>query len=256
MALNNQRPKGLPNNPFVSVVTPTYNRRRFIPYLIECYKSQTYPKERMEWIIYDDGTEPVKDLFENLKLPNIRYIYEEEKQNIGAKRNRLNKEAKGDIIVAMDDDDYYVPERVAHAVTGLRSIPGVELAGSSEIHLYFTDNKSIYTLGPYNRNHATNGTMAWLKSYANTHSYDETVTHAEEKSFLDNYKNRMVQLNPLKVMLVISHSENTFDKKKLREQEGVKDANGNLINPFIRKSYLKIKNIIKDSKLRDFYSSA
>ena len=86
MALNNQRPKGLPNNPFVSVVTPTYNRRRFIPYLIECYKSQTYPKERMEWIIYDDGTEPVKDLFENLKLPNIRYIYEEEKQNIGAKR--------------------------------------------------------------------------------------------------------------------------------------------------------------------------
>ncbi len=49
--------------PFVSVITPTYNRRCFIPAAIECYKHQTYPKERMEWIILDDGTESVEDLF-------------------------------------------------------------------------------------------------------------------------------------------------------------------------------------------------
>jgi glycosyltransferase involved in cell wall biosynthesis len=250
------RPKGLPNNPFVSVVTPTFNRRRFIPYLIECYKSQTYPKDKMEWIIYDDGTDPVGDLFKDLNLPNIKYIYEEEKQNIGAKRNRLNKEAKGPIIVAMDDDDFYFPDRVSHAVFMLRGAPGIELAGSSEIYLYYTDNKIIYKLGPYHKNHATNGTMAWLKSYANIHFYDETVTHAEEKSFLDNYKNRMIQLNPMKVMLVISHTENTFDKKKLREQEGVKSENGQLINPFIKKTNIKIKDLIRNLNLREFYSSA
>jgi glycosyltransferase involved in cell wall biosynthesis len=28
----------------VSVITPTYNRRRFIPYLIQCYDAQTYKK--------------------------------------------------------------------------------------------------------------------------------------------------------------------------------------------------------------------
>ena len=42
--------------PFVSVVTPTYNRKRFIPFLIQCYNSQSYPKDKMEWIIYDDGS--------------------------------------------------------------------------------------------------------------------------------------------------------------------------------------------------------
>ena len=31
--------------PFVSICTPTYNRRQFIPQLIECYKRQTYPSQ-------------------------------------------------------------------------------------------------------------------------------------------------------------------------------------------------------------------
>ena len=43
----------------VSVVTPTYNRRMFIPTLIEIYKAQTFPKEKMEWIIIDDGRDKV-----------------------------------------------------------------------------------------------------------------------------------------------------------------------------------------------------
>ena len=124
--------KGLPTFPFISVITPTYNRRRFIPYLIECYKSQTYPKDKMEWIIYDDGSDSVKDLFEKEinNIPNIRYIYETEKQNIGVKRNRLNKESKGDIIIAMDDDDFYPPERVSFVVNMLRANKTVELAGA------------------------------------------------------------------------------------------------------------------------------
>jgi glycosyltransferase involved in cell wall biosynthesis len=232
--------------PFVSVITPTYNRKRFIPYLIECYKSQTYPKDKMEWIIYDDGSEPVGELFKNLRFPNIRYIYNEEKQNIGYKRNVLNKESKGDIIIALDDDDYYPPERVSHVVNKFRAQPKYELAGSSEIFMYYTDIQTIYKFGPYNQNHATNGTMAWTRSYAQSHTYDENVTHAEEKSFLENYKHPMIQLDALKTMLVISHSENTFDKKKMRDQE----------NPFVKKTNSKIKDFIKDSKLREFYKNA
>ena len=236
----------LPTFPFISVVTPTYNRKKFIPYLIECYKSQTYRKDRMEWLIYDDGSEPVGDLFKNLDIPNLRYIYNPEKQNIGYKRNLLNKEAKGELIIAMDDDDFYPPERVAYVISMFKNFPSYELAGASEIFMYYTDIKTIYKLGPYNRNHATNGTMAWRKSYGMNHLYDETVTHAEEKSFLDAYIHPMIQLNPQKTMLVMSHSENTFDKKKMREQE----------NNLIKKTSMKIREFIKDKKLREFYSNA
>lgn len=236
--------------PFVSVLTPTYNRRRFLPALIECYKSQTYPKTRMEWIIFDDGTDSVKDVFDvaSKTIPNVRYIrHEGDKLLIGAKRNRLNKEAKGEILIAMDDDDFYCPERVSHVVTKFAQNKLVDLAGSSEIYMYYTDIHTIYKLGPYNPNHATNGTMAWRKSYALTHTYDETVTHAEERSFLDNYTHPMIQLDPFKVMLVISHSENTFDKKKMREEEN---------NPLIKKTQLDLKYFMKDKKLRDFFKDA
>jgi glycosyltransferase involved in cell wall biosynthesis len=234
----------------VSVITPTYNRRRFIPYLIQCYSAQTYKKENMEWIILDDGQDKVDDLFTEAakKIPNIRYIPLDEKITIGEKRNRLNDEAKGSIIVAMDDDDYYPPERVSHVVTQFSKSKEIQLAGSSEIYMYYSDVKEIYKLGPYNRNHATNGTMAWRKSYSNSHRYDDTVTHAEERSFLDDYKNPMIQLDPFKVMLVMSHSENTFDKKKMRDDVGK--------NPFIAKTTYKLKDFIKDPDMRTFFANA
>ena len=245
------------DQPFVSVITPTYNRRRFIPHLIQCYKQQTYPLDRMEWIILDDGQEKVKDFFDTAAkyIPNIRYISSDEKKTIGAKRNLLNKLALGDIIVAMDDDDYYVVERVEAAVKAFKKNPQVELAGSTEIYMYYTDIKTIYKLGPYNPKHATNGTMAWRSSYAKTHTYDENVLFAEEKSFLDDYKHPMIQLDPFKVMLVMSHSENTFDKKKLREQEEQMRLAGKE-NPVVHKTNLQIENFIKDKTLRDFFTSA
>ena len=234
----------------VSVITPTYNRRRFIPYLIKCYESQNYKKENMEWIILDDGQDKVKDLFDAAakRIPNIRYIPLDEKLTIGEKRNRLNDEAIGSIIVAMDDDDYYPPERVSHVVMRFANNKEVQLAGTSEVYMYYSDVKEIYKLGPYNPNHATNGTMAWRKSYSNSHRYDDTVTHAEEQSFLEGYKHKMIQLDPLKVMLVMSHSENTFDKKKMREDVGK--------NPFITKTSYNIKYYIKDSEMRAFFANA
>jgi len=200
----------------------------------------------MEWIILDDGEDCVKDVFDSLKIPRLRYIRHDTKMLIGGKRNLLNKEAKGDIIVAMDDDDYYSPERVRHVVQQFQLYPGIELAGASEIYMYYSDIKKIYRLGPYNKNHATNGTMAWRKSYALTHTYDESVTHAEERSFLENYKNPMIQLDTFKVMLVISHSDNTFDKRKLRDNP----------SPLIHITEMKLNAFIKSAKLRDFFRDA
>ena len=48
--------------PFVSVCTPTYNRRPFIHVIKQCFQSQTYPKHLIEWIVVDDGSDKVEDL--------------------------------------------------------------------------------------------------------------------------------------------------------------------------------------------------
>jgi glycosyltransferase involved in cell wall biosynthesis len=233
--------------PFVSIVTPTYNRRRFIPSLIKMVQSQTYPRNKMEWIVYDDGQEEVRDLFEAVRhdLPTLNFIWSEDKMTLGEKRNRLNEEAKGNIIVAMDDDDFYFPERVQEAVMALTMNPDVHLAGSSEVYMYFTDTREIWKAGPYFNKHATNGTMAWTKQYARTHRYNENVAFAEERSFLEEFINPLIQLNPKKVILVMSHTDNTFDKTELRK----------IKNPLLQKTELKMSDFIKDKELYDFFNA-
>ncbi len=232
----------------MSVLTPTYNRGKFLPALVACYKAQEYPKDRMEWIVLDDGTEPVGEEFQRLTkgLPNMRYIRSEEKLNIGAKRNRLNQEANGEIFVCMDDDDYYCPERVSHVVQKFIQNPSIQLAGSSLMYMYYTKHNLILQLGPYGPRHATNGTMAYRAAYAKTHSYDETVTFAEEKSFLDMYEHPMIQLDSRKVMLVMSHSENTFEKERFLTET----------SPYVKRTTFKLKDFIRDKTLREFYQSA
>lgn len=232
----------------VSVVTPTYNRRHFIPILIALYQHQTYPAHKMEWIILDDGQDRVADLFEAAAatIPNLRYLRSEEKLRIGAKRNRLNDEARGQIIIAMDDDDYYPPERVETVVQAFKKYPRTSLAGSSEMFLYYHDTKKVMVVGPYHPHHATNGTMAWRKSYSDTHRYNEHVTHGEEVSFLEEYAHPMIQLDPRKTILVICHSDNTVDKFKMR-------AEYKNYPKMLRETRETLANWVKQRELRQFY---
>jgi glycosyltransferase involved in cell wall biosynthesis len=240
----------------VSVVTPTYNRRQFIPALITIYNNQTYPKDKMEWIIIDDGRDKVKDLFEEASkyIPNIKYIAKDEKMRLGAKRNALNAEARGKIIVAMDDDDFYPPDRVQSVVEAFDKNPKIDLAGSSIMNLYYIDSGKIFRVGPYHKNHATNGTMAWRKKYSDTHKYDEYVTKAEETSFLDRYQNPMIQIDHLKTILVICHTDNTVDKSQFRDRNLLALQTGQAITNFRETNY-KLSDLVKDSTLLEFYKS-
>ena len=228
--------------PFVSVLTPTYNRRRFLANAIACYVSQDYPKNRMEWVILDDGSDAVGDVFEaaSATIPNIRYVRSAERTLIGAKRNELHRLARGEILVSWDDDDFYPPERVSHAVEKMQLVPDIQVAGSSTIYIYFSDVKLIHRLGPFAQRHATNGTMAVRREFALTHFYDETVSHGEEESFLNYFTFPMIQLSPLKVMLVMSHNSNTFDKGQLRDNPRAMSA----------RTELGLHHFIKDEKVR------
>lgn len=234
---------GSGQRPFISVLTPTYNRRMFIPISIACFKAQTYPMDRIEWIILDDGSDPVEDLFAASGLTNVRYYREDKKLPIGAKRNKINELARGEICVCWDDDDYYPPDRIRHAVQKLQGNRRAPVAGSSEVFLYFSDRDEIWAVGPYNPNHATNGTMAYWRTYFGPHRYDDTAEKAEERQFMDDWKTPVIQIRPEECMLVLCHPYNTFDKRKMLETK----------NPTLRKQSIKMRTLVKDKMIRDFY---
>lgn len=200
--------------PFVSICTPTFNRRPFIPIMFECFRNQTYPKDRMEWIIIDDGTDKIKDLIDAENIPQIKYFPFDTKMTLGKKRNIMHDKTMGDILVYMDDDDYYPPERVEHAVTTLTKSKAI-CAGASELYVYFNDLNQMWQCGPYGPNHATAGTFAFKRELLSKSRYNETACLAEEREFLHGYTIPFVQLDPCKTILVFSHEHNTFDKRKL-----------------------------------------
>jgi len=208
--------------PLVSVCTPTFNRRPFIPILFECFRNQTYPKSRIEWVIIDDGTDKIGDLVDEANIPQIKYFTVDKKMTLGAKRNMMHDKSRGSILVYMDDDDYYPPERISHAVETLMRNPQALCAGTSEIYLYFKNIKSnlknpMYQFGPYGPNHATAATFAFRRELLNTCRYDNHTSVAEERAFLKEYTVPFAQLDPLKTILVFSHEHNSFDKRTLLE---------------------------------------
>jgi len=208
-------PKRGTARPFVSVICPTYNRREFLPSLIHQFNYQTYPQNYMELIILDDSLETNLDIIP--KQLNIKYTHLSEKLILGKKRNLINSMATGDIIVCFDDDDYYSPERVSHAVVKLQQSK-CQIAASSIIHIYYPKLNEIYQFGPYAPYHGTNGTMAYTKEYLKTHRYLDDKTQAEEAHFTNNFSEPLVQLDPHKVILCIAHGKNTVDKDQFLQQ--------------------------------------
>jgi hypothetical protein len=235
-------PEYLKKYPFVSVCTPTFNRRPFINAMITCFNEQDYPQDRMEWIIIDDGTDPVEDLIAS--HPRVKYFKYDTKMTLGKKRNLLHEKSRGEILVYMDDDDYYPPKRVSHAVEMLVSHPEALCAGSSEIYIYFKHIKQMKRFGPYGPNHATAGTFAFKRKLLKQHKYNDDACLAEERAFLKDYTVPFVQLDPMKVILVFSHEHNTFDKRKL-----LVNANPEVV----RDSPKKVMDFVKDHNLRRFY---
>ena len=200
----------------VSICTPTYNRRPFIPYLIECVKHQTHPLSQIEWVIVDDGTDPISDLVQH--LPFVKYHYVAEKMPLGKKRNLMHSycSPQSTIIVYMDDDDYYPPERVSHAVEMLDRHPEYLIAGSSEMHMYFGSTKELYQCGPYGPDIATAATFAFRRELLDQTNYGNTDEFSEEPHFLRKEKTNKIpvlQLDPQKTILVISHLHNSLNRE-------------------------------------------
>ncbi len=240
--------------PFVSVCTPTFNRRPFIPFIIECFKQQDYPKEKMEWIIVDDGDDKIGDLVKN--IPQVKYFTSDKKLALGKKRNLMNQKCKGEIIVYMDDDDYYPPCRVSHVVETLENNTLYDVVGCDNISVYFNEPENkTYRIGPYHEYYTTAATLAFRKCYLTEHKFNENCFFAEESSFLNNFTEPLIKLDPDKTIVVFSHSLNIIDKRftfKNPEHHNLKvldkDITEIITNQKCRHFVLNNDNYVKDYK--------
>jgi glycosyltransferase involved in cell wall biosynthesis len=126
--------------PLVSCVTPTYNRRHFFPRAIRCFLSQDYPN--LEWVILDDGTDPIKDILPD--DPRIKYHHIPSKRAHGPKMDYSFELAAGEYGIVFDDDDWYAPDRVRLQVEPLIANPSFQVSGLSNFYYYDTGKQVAY----------------------------------------------------------------------------------------------------------------
>lgn len=97
----------------VSVLIPTYNQQSFISKAVESAMAQTY--QSIEIIIADDhSTDETKQIVAPYLANDSRMRYVRNEKNLGRVanyHNALYTHAKGDYVVILDGDDYFLNER-------------------------------------------------------------------------------------------------------------------------------------------------
>jgi glycosyltransferase involved in cell wall biosynthesis len=132
--------------PLVSVICPTTpSRRKFWPRLERYYEWQTYPHKEL--------------------------VMESGPGTIGAKRNLACAKSLGQIILHMDDDDYYAPDWISHSVDFLLSHPDAKITGISSIYFEKGGEIWLYTYGYPQRPWVGGATLCYYKSVWERHCF-------------------------------------------------------------------------------------
>jgi len=115
-------------SPLVSVVIPAYNCAPFIGESLDSVYRQTY--RNWEVIVIDDGSTDETRAILAPHTGRIRYFYQENRGTAAA-RNAGVRQARGELIAFLDNDDIWLPEKLERQVQVMQ--------GSPECGLVFTD---------------------------------------------------------------------------------------------------------------------
>ncbi len=219
--------------PFISLVTPTRSRRHLFALTLHNYYSIIYPKEKMEWIIVekiDEGREGIWDLLpkgQRSKIDEkgkIRYLSTTNDLSIPEMRNLCNSYATGQIIVHLDDDDYYPENSVLTRVKLLMKYPDIHCVGSSQIGVYnIQENKStICTDGILSISEAS---MAYRKQFWDVQHFDIADNNGGEYRGLINSRLQCVMDVPYSFTIIaLKHNKNYTKGTKQMTNVAQKDG--------------------------------
>src|SRR5215216_518469 len=127
----------MPDLPMVSVIIPTYNRKDLLRETLDSLAQQTYPSDRFEVIIVDDGsTDGTRQITAETFPFSLRYG-QQSNQGDAAARNFGAQQSQADILVFLDDDilvepDYLTHLIQAHAMSQNRIVVGTCNLGPAE----------------------------------------------------------------------------------------------------------------------------
>jgi glycosyltransferase involved in cell wall biosynthesis len=196
--------------PLVSCIMPTADRRVFVPQAIQYFLRQDYPNR--ELVVVDDGADAVADLMP--PDPRVRYVRLEGKHTVGAKRNLACQEAKGEIIMHWDDDDWMANWRLRYQVVSLLE-QQADLCGLDKV-LYYDPGSGkswqyIYPTG--GRPWIAGNTLCYAKAFWQGNPFPDISVGEDTRFLWSNQPKRMVILQDITFYIALMHAGNTSPKQ-------------------------------------------
>ncbi len=194
----------------VSCIMPTYDRRPFVARAIRYFLRQDHPER--ELVVVDDGTDPVADLMPG--DPRIRYLRLDRRLSVGAKRNLACREARGEVLLHWDDDDWHAPWRVSYQLRELRR-RRAELCGLDRIHFYDprADRAWQYVYPSGRRPWLYGGTLCYTRAYWQDRQFPEINVGEDNRFVRAAGSSRVAALADGDFYVGLIHPRNTSRKR-------------------------------------------
>jgi len=113
--------------PFVSIIIPTFDRPTLLKRAVKSVIGQTY--SNFEIVIVDDSIEnPAKKDLKPFLRRNLKYIRLKQHSGAAISRNTGIRNAEGDYICFLDDDDEYLPNFLEDLIRLLRDSQNAQMA--------------------------------------------------------------------------------------------------------------------------------
>lgn len=203
--------------PKISLLTPTSDRHEFFSGLLDNYHRLNYPREKIEWLILDNGVKSVKKLLPLDEDPRIKYVRCNPEKNgkleVGRMRNILSDMATGEILINLDDDDYYFSHHALAKVKVLTTYPEKNCCGSLVCGTYDLMKKESYnSVRDANKENGKcmyfhEASMAFRKSFWENGKWGEVGSEVEE--FLNGRESELIDFPYSFNMIIIRHGNNS-----------------------------------------------
>jgi len=118
------------NTPFFSVITPTYNRVKFLSKAVQSVLGQSL--NDFELIIIDDGsTDRTRSFVESFADPRIVYQFQKN-HGVAHARNRGIELAQSEWIAFLDSDDWWLPQKLDRMHVAIQENPDIKIFHTEE----------------------------------------------------------------------------------------------------------------------------
>ena len=201
--------------PCVSVLTPTRDRIQFMELAKECFQAFAYPKDKLEWVIVDDGDISCQHVTQG--MTNVKYICEEPGKTIAWKRNAAVRAASHNILVHMDDDDVYPANTILARVAMLLKEPAKQCVFCTTIPCYdITNYISFVNVPPMKLPMAarvSEATMAYTRAFWEEKGFPDDIRIAEGHAFIHGREQMCREISPQDVIVSLVHPKTTSSRK-------------------------------------------